>query len=187
MFGIFFPFGDGRRVIVTGRSTIDRTVKALRWGGPSLIVGFHDPGSIVPPWPNHPHIVDKVITECHDLDAPPAGIQFAGGGVEVDENSAKLFEQEHALAIKKMFLRHGSTIIATVNGKDPVARTTLDTAFDLVFQCEAGLSRSAAAAAATVRWLGGDDTVFFQARYPNHRIYSYLLRTYLGLPARAGE
>lgn len=177
MFGIFFPFGDGRRVIVTGRSTIDRAVKTL--SGPTLVVGFHDPGSLLPPWPNDPNIVDKVIIEAHDLDRPPSGLKFVDD--PDDDTDFILFSPEHAKQIQAMYQRNH------VYPAGGMKCGLLNTHIEFVFQCEAGLSRSAASAAATVRWLGGDDTIFFQARYPNHRIYSFLLRTLMGLDPEIKE
>jgi len=45
----------------------------------------------------------------------------------------------------------------------------------LVFQCEAGISRSAGMAAAVARWLGQDDLRFFRDHLPNRLVYRLML------------
>ncbi|HVH42669.1 MAG TPA: hypothetical protein VM925_10005 [Labilithrix sp.] len=46
----------------------------------------------------------------------------------------------------------------------------------IVIHCDAGISRSAAVAAALSRALRGDDTEFFTGKYkPNMRVYRLLL------------
>lgn len=50
----------------------------------------------------------------------------------------------------------------------------------LVFQCEAGISRSAAMAAAVARHLGQDDMPFFRNHVPNRRVYRMTLEALRG-------
>ncbi len=70
---------------------------------------------------------------------------------------AELFSPEHARRIWDFVLQHPD-----------VER--------IVLHCDAGISRSAAVAAAIGRVLNGDDTEFFSGKYqPNMRVYRLLL------------
>ena len=50
----------------------------------------------------------------------------------------------------------------------------------IVVHCEAGISRSAAVAAALSKWLNDDDLFFFQNFCPNDLVYSYMLESIYG-------
>jgi predicted protein tyrosine phosphatase len=70
----------------------------------------------------------------------------------------RLFSRDHATTIWSFVQQHRSAIER------------------IVVHCDAGVSRSAAVAAALARTLDGDDAQFFAGRYrPNMRVYRMLL------------
>lgn len=50
----------------------------------------------------------------------------------------------------------------------------------IIVHCEAGISRSAAVAAALSKWLNNEDLFFFENFCPNEVVYSYMLESIYG-------
>ena len=113
-----------------------------------------------------------VAISISDPDAGPADVRLGGTCREVlflefnDEApiegfdlppGVRLMSAEDAKAIWQFFNRH----------RDKVGT--------IVVNCEAGISRSSAVAAAICRSLGGDDSEFFEEYQPNRHVYEMVL------------
>ncbi len=95
-----------------------------------------------------------------DLDRP---FHIAG----IEEGLFPLFSEDDAIKIKEFVDIH------------------MDKVDLIVCHCEAGISRSAAVAAAITRIYVGDDSDFFKMYLPNRRVYRMILEAYYGRPFMA--
>lgn len=147
MIATFFPFGDGRRVLVMGRGDAEKYARQMDQD--AIVVSYKDP--IPTPWVRwdlSPHVKALIQVECLDQDA-------------LSHPDDVLFTDEHADKIVEMIYRQ----------KQPIM-------MDIICQCEMGIARSSATAAAIAKSLGGDDMEIFQRKRPNMRIYTHLINAF---------
>lgn len=104
-----------------------------------------------------------LFLEFHDLiGAEVAGFESRHGFKPV------LFSREHALQIKDFLASHRGVFLAC--------------------NCEAGISRSAAVAAAVAKATGEDDSIYFRRYHPNPRVYRMTLEAlYNGEKGEEGD
>lgn len=105
------------------------------------------------------HPSDVARLRINDMCRGVLRLSFPDAEVPSDVHAeANLFSQAHAAEIWTFTQRHLSEIER------------------IIVHCDAGVSRSAAVAAALARALNDDDTEFFGGRYkPNMRVYRLLL------------
>lgn len=121
---------------------------------PHIVVSITSPEDNWPRLPDNPARLDILRLKFHDVSKID---DYTAKWLASHDQKIDLFEPEHAAQIKAFLLKY------------PEA--------DLIVNCQAGISRSSAVAAAVTKWKGGDESVFFNPdRYhPNSRVYDHLL------------
>ena len=135
------------KFICVGRNEIERGI-AVR--SPYVVISIADPGEPQPRIRRAYGFRDVLFLQFHDAEPDD-------GFVPLDQIT--LMTKDHATAIWAFVRRHCNTVGT------------------IVVQCEQGMSRSPAVAAAICKTLGEDNRRFFSEFVPNRYIYNLLIAT----------
>lgn len=125
------------------------TIRRYQPGRPHLVISISEHEAGLPDIPQNPHCRGVLRLVFWDVDDPFGGIP---GGM--------LFHEEQAETVLDFVFERLERIDA------------------VVCQCDAGISRSAALAAALSRILTGDDAYYFRQYQPNRLVYDTLLEVH---------
>ena len=133
-------------------------------------------------------VVDFLVLSRHEIAAALPDVPYVVVSVtDPDRMEATLAESPHQKAVLRLRFHDKSGPRAALSGKVAMTpavareilafvRAHLSEVALIVCQCEAGISRSAAIAAALSRILQGEDLFFFAQYAPNDWIYQTLLK-----------
>lgn len=145
------------RFLVTNRYQI----RQLQLNQPYAVISITDPFSPPVVLPEHDLRLNMMRLEFYDLDRPFEGIS--------DRVNDRLFTFDQADAVLQFAQK--------LEGQDVV----------IVCQCEAGISRSAAVAAALSRIYNAVDSDYFKLFHPNRRVYSMILSRHYELSEKSAS
>jgi len=120
---------------------------------PHVFVSIRGPDGEPAPLPDNPNRLALLRLSFHDLEGTASDLRHAA------INDPVLFSPEQASQVVDLVQAH------------PEAQC-------LVVNCEAGVSRSAAIAAAVARVKNEDDEEFFARYFPNRRVYGMLIKEF---------
>jgi predicted protein tyrosine phosphatase len=123
---------------------------------PCALVSVHATSTSPPRVPEAPNLVDTLQLAFDDIEPTPEMMALPG---------ARLMTDDQARAIARFAARH-------------LAEVEL-----FICQCDAGVSRSAAIAAALCEAFGGDSSRFFREYEPNRYVYQKVLEAMTGRTA----
>lgn len=137
-------------------------VEVYEFEYPHILISISSPGSEGAILPDNPQRLEVLRLQFHDI----VHEDFIRAGVDPEDLGMKFlrqynveptfFSEENANAIAELLERHP--------GKQ------------VIVNCEAGISRSAAVAAAISLATTGDDHFYFRNYFPNKQVYSMLAR-----------
>lgn len=133
--------------LVLGRAEAMRIAPEV----PYVVISITTPGASAARLADCPHRVSVLRLQFHDCDAPQPEHPL------ISSEPVSLISDEQARSIVHFVEEHRSTVKL------------------IICQCDAGMSRSAAVAAALSRWLQQDDEAFFRYYLPNTLVYHSVL------------
>ena len=136
--------------LVVDRFAIERGTGTDR---PCALISVHATSTTPPRLPEAGNLVESLQLAFDDIEPMPEGLMLPG---------ARLMTDEQARAIARFAARHAGRVEV------------------FICQCDAGVSRSAAIAAALCEAFGGDPARFFRDFEPNRYVYRNVLEAMEG-------
>ena len=141
-----------RRFLVLSRQQVMEYILDI----PHVCISVRDPGSVKAKLPENTSRLDSLYLEFDDLDFEPDRVLFD----EKTPRRAVMFKETEARKILEFYNKWDVRIF--------------------IINCEAGISRSAAIAAALSKISGYDDSLFFKKYHPNRLVYRKILEAKYG-------